>query len=381
MESQFVKQILNAVSQYENKVAIVDQDGTRKTTYGEMLTLARKFGAYIQQKNIAPQSFVCIQMPNDMEFMAAELGVWLSNCAAVPMGINYPIERVRSIMQHCESPLLLNADSFSDLPETLAEPVIPAITDNAFLLYTSGSTGNPKGVLHTFETLDVNVPRPIIDELDGNLLIRDEVIYATTAPLYFTACMPLWDVLTGGGTIHLFSDRVKKDVELLAGYIKQHEINICNIAPAALSVFKNTSDKLKVVTAAGEKLTTQHSKEGYILYNWIGQTETINGFARYRMPNHQLEKVPIGKTYWGVEFRVVDDEGNDLPQGQLGELLIKGHFFKEYYKEPELTAQAYDNGWLPHTTSSAMPPRRRRSTKPCSRSNARSALTMSSATS
>ena len=71
MKSLFLKQLLETAARYENKVAFVDLDGSRSTTYGQLLSLAKKVAAYLRQKGVAPHSNVCIRMPDTMEFMAA----------------------------------------------------------------------------------------------------------------------------------------------------------------------------------------------------------------------------------------------------------------------------------------------------------------------
>lgn len=80
MKSPFIRDLLATAARYENKVAFVDLDGSRSTTYGQLLALARKVAVYLRHEGVTPHSHVCIRMPDTMEFMAAELGVWLSGC-------------------------------------------------------------------------------------------------------------------------------------------------------------------------------------------------------------------------------------------------------------------------------------------------------------
>ena len=344
MESKFIHQLLNTVANFEGKVAIVDQNGDRRTTYKELFTLARQVAAYIKEKGIAPQSFIGIRMPDSMEFMAAEIGVWLSRCAAVPMGIKFPQSRVDFIMQHSESAVLITEDTMDEV--RVMTPIntfnLPETTDNALLVYTSGSTGKPKGILHTFESIDAAFPHIKVEIAKASA----EEIYASMSPFYFIVIVIAYDFLRAGATVHFFSEEAKANVTKLEQYIQDNNITIAHIAPAMLKIFSNKSASLKAVLTIGEKLTTQYSKDGYTLCNLYGMTETECVTMAFEMPQYEMKNVPIGKCLF--EHKIVNENGNEVAKGDEGELLLKGIFCKEYFKDPEQTAQLYQGGWL-HT--------------------------------
>lgn len=338
MESIFIKELLETAARYEGKVAFVDMDGSRSTTYGQLLTLAKKVAAYLRQEGVAPRSNVCIRMPDTMEFMAAELGVWLSRCAAVPIGINSPEGRVDAIAQDCGSALLIDEEVMLKIndpavPDT-RELTLPEQTDDALIVYTSGSTGIPKGILSTFEPLDRNYPHTF-----GLAAPSPELVFGNGVPFYFMAIIFLYDMLRAGATVHLYPDLVKTDAERLQRYILDYGISVSHISPAVLLRFRNRSSKLKAVITAGERLTTQCSRDGYTLYNLYGLSETSGTITSFEVGRSPSEQVPIGICNPGVEFKIIGDEG---------ELCLKGSFCKCYYKDPGLTQKLYVDGWL-HT--------------------------------
>ena len=345
MKSVFIEQVLSNCQQYANKVAIVDKEGSRNTTYMELYQLALKVSSYINQQLIPEHSFISVRMPNCMEFMAAELGIWLANCAAVPMGMNSPEERTATIMKDCECPLLIDLDLMGEIgnrpEEDSVSPKVPEQTDEALLIYTSGSTGKPKGILHTFLSF-IN-----LFHLTGHpLLSSPEQVFGCAAAFYFGAIAFAYDRLRDGATIHIYSDRVKSDPQALAEYIKEHSINVSHISPGVLMKFHNLSGSLKAVVTAGERLTTQHSKEGYSLYNYLGMSETLGAITYYCVDDHPMEVVPLGHTTDWVEYRIEKEDGSLANTGEEGELCIRGNFCKYYYKDSERTAQLYVDGWL-----------------------------------
>lgn len=347
MKSSYIKELLETANRHKDKVAFVDLDGSRSTTYGELLALARKVAAFLRQEGVTAHSNVCIRMPDTMEFMAAEIGVWLSRCVIVPIGMNSPKERVDAIVQNCESVLLIDGKVMLHIknmskPDTEAF-TLPESTDDAMIAYTSGSTGIPKGIIFTFEPFDRNYPHTF-----GLAAPSAEMVFGNGVPFYFMAIVFLYDMLRAGATIHLYSDLVKTDAKCLQTYIQSHGITVSHISPAVLMRFENSSPQLKAVITAGEKLTTQYSKDGYKLYNHYGLSETFGTVTSFEVGPSPVEKVPLGTCNPGIEFRIVGENDEDVSMGEEGELYLKGTFCKGYHKDPEHTQKLYADGWL-HT--------------------------------
>ena len=340
--AKFILRLLDSFKANEDKVAVVDQNGQRQTTYKELFTNVCRVVSYLQQKNYPPHSFIGICLPSSMEYVAAEIGIWLAGHAIVPMGYKFPKDRIKYIMHHCESPLLVNDDVIQAMMNT--EPtenyLLPDEKDINVLFYTSGSTGVPKAVMANFASYRISpTDESIIDE-------ENITIMGITAPMYFVVSKQLYSIIVKGGIANIIPTEIIKDIRMFEAYLAKHQIEIVYIPPSVLTYFKNKSSHLKVVFAAAERLSEVTSSK-YKIYNRYGQTETGGAIFSFFV-DKKYENTPIGKPDTDIEYCILDAEGKTVAQGAEGELCVRGPFTSGYYKEPELSDNLYRGGWL-HT--------------------------------
>lgn len=347
MINEFLQPFWETFEKYGSNIAIVDKQG-RETSYSELYDIIKRIAYSIDKLNLPENSFIPIFLPTSMEYIATMMAIWRAGHTPVPMSFSYPEERIEYIKNHSEAPIVVDEELYRQLVSTtekLGNEKERGMDENALMIYTSGSTGEPKGIIHTFESL-----------LFGNLYGINSPVdptqkWGATAPLYFIAGVTInFKVLRGGGELHLYDDEIRFDPIKMADYIEQNGITHTFISPSMLGNFKNHSESLKTVYAGSEKVSNQTSRDGYTLYNIFGMSEMVGGITPFKVEK-PYDATPIGypNKESGFDFRIIDNEGNDVEQGQDGELIVKGHFAKEYYKDPEKTAKLYDkDGWL-HT--------------------------------
>ena len=340
--AKFILRLLDSLKTNEDKIAVVDQNGQRQTTYKDLFIMARRVAGYLQQKNYPPHSFIGICLPTSVEYVAAEIGIWLVGHAIVPMGDKYPKDRIDYIMHHCESPLLINDEVIQAMMK--AEPtehyVLPDEEDINALFYTSGSTGTPKGVLHNFRSLRSPIP------LEKYLAEQDLYIMGATMPFFFIASRTIFCIFFRGGRVYLVEPEIVKDIHQLEDYLALHHIEFTFLPPSVLANFQSKSSDLKLVMAAAERMSNIYFKD-FKLINHYGQTETCGAGASF-VVDKPYETTPIGKPGSHVEYCIMDQYGNKVPQGEEGEFCLKGNLTVGYYKDPESTEELYKYGWL-HT--------------------------------
>ena len=319
--------IEKACSKYADRCAIVDQGGVRRTTYAELMSQAQHVAAYIQRQNLVPQSFVCLHMPLCMEFLATEVGIWMSGHIVVPVGDNYPASRIQKIQTHCDARLTMGMEQYRQAQQQLGTPLMQR-GENALLIYTSGSTGTPKGILHDFDSL-LNAFH-LYEEFSPT----DKDRFAYGAPIYFIAQLQYF-LFVYGTEVHMLDAAITHDVEALARYYTDHRITMTTISPSVLAMFHNTDSCLRCVWTGSENVVGLGPQD-FRLYNLYGCTETGGPmcYAEIKAPSdHPSAGKPVG----GVEYRIID-----------GEICFKGHFCQGYFRDEERTAELYRDGWL-HT--------------------------------
>lgn len=345
MTNEYLQPLWEAFEKNADKAAVIDQGGRRCTNYGELGCLTRRIATGLKEMNLPPHSFLPILLPASMEYLAAEMGVWMAGYAIVPMGMTFPSERVEHIKKHCEAPLVIDSAMLSRLaasPDAFGAHEPLDMKSNALLIYTSGSTGEPKGILHDFESLELACKYGMRESFSP------DSVWGSAAPFYFIAGVAIhFNVLIGGGELHLYDDEVRFDVQKMADYVADHGITHTFISPSVLSNFHNHSTSLKCLFAGSEKLSMQASREGYKLYNSYGMSEVVGGFSPF-LVERPYDSTPIGRPDPNspIEYRLIDEDGKPVPEGEEGELILKGTFAKEYYKDPERTAQLLRDGWL-----------------------------------
>ena len=337
------------VKLYGSRTAVVDYpDGKtqRRTSFDELKRQALQVTAYIKERNIAPQSFITIELTAGADFLIAEMGVWMARCVVVPVGPAFPEERKAYIRQHSEAVLNIDSDLIDSilhsqsLPPSDREVVLPDADDNALLIYTSGSTGNPKGILHQHKAI-----ANVLARIQHSYKYGPDDRYAAGAPTYFIVGMYYWQLL-GGTEVHFIPQDVTLDPVRMAEYHRDNGITLTYISAAVCPIYRCVAPSLRIVFTGGDRVICRQVPIYRLVVNY-GMSET-SGVVIGNTITEPTENAPIGRPLFGVEAAILDDDMQPVPQGQEGEICLKGCFCKEYFKDEERTRELYRGGWL-HT--------------------------------
>ena len=337
-----------------DNIAVVYKD--KRFTYAEVDDISDRIAGYISSKGLGAEDVVSVLIPRCEWMPIASIGVLKAGCAYQPLDPTYPKERLNFMMQDAGAKLLIADEELrpivdeykgdvlltKDLASCAAvsqQPAEPKPSTLFILLYTSGSTGVPKGCQLTH----------------GNLVcfchwyqnfygLKPENKVAAYASYGFDACMmDMYPALTCGASVHIVPEEIRLDLIALNDYFERehitHSFMTTQVGYQFATGIENHS--LKFLSTGGEKLASLTPPTGFDFYNVYGPTETTILITKYHV-NQKMKDIPIGKALDNVHLYVVDPQGHRLPVGAAGELWVSGpQVSRGYLNRPEKTAEVY----------------------------------------
>ena len=320
--NKILSEIRKNIALHADRTALMDTQGS-SLTYGELDLLARRIAARLIKLGVKPGSFVTVELPRSIEYIAAQLGVWYAGAAYAPLSDEYPEDRLAYIREDCSAAAVINEKFMRgiELEQPISEAVACEESSPAVLIYTSGSTGKPKGVLHDFLSVSEAVSRySKLMDFEG-----DSVQTIGTALTFVASLLLTVAPLAAGITALLLPFDVMRDPVLLSDCIKNFGVTHAFISPKMLRMFECKGSRLKCVFVAGERVSNVYSDDYKIICAY-GQTETAGTVTAFVI-DKPYENTPIGKAVDGVSAYILDEDGNETPEG---ELCVAGHFASGY---------------------------------------------------
>ncbi|MDO4757467.1 MAG: non-ribosomal peptide synthetase, partial [Parabacteroides sp.] len=318
--------------------------------------ISDRIAAYIASKGLGHEDVVSILIPRCEWMTIAPLGVLKAGCAYQPLDPTYPKERLEFMMQDANVRLLIVDEDLHSLVDdfhgdvvltrdllTLPEMPTPDITntpnDLFILLYTSGSTGVPKGC----QLEHKNIVAFCHWYQSYYSLQKGDKVTAYASFGFDANMMETYPSLVTGATVYIIPEELRLDLLALNDYFEQHGITHSFMTTQVGYQFATNIENhtLKHLSTGGEKLASLVPPKGYSFHNLYGPTETTVLVAAYQVKNKQKE-IPIGRALDNVHLYIVDSSGHRLPVGASGELWISGpQVSRGYLNRPEKTQEVY----------------------------------------
>ena len=376
-EVNLVSNLVDTASGHPGKVAV--RAGGTATTYAELDELSARVAGLLRDRGLEPGDRVGIMLPNVAEFAAVYYGVLRAGGVVVPMNPLLKAREVAYYLADSGTGLIFVWHAFAGEAQGGAEQagshavvVEPATwagllasadpdsrvadrddSDTAVILYTSGTTGQPKGAELTHGNLAQNTKVMTTDLIQ---LTPDDVIFGGL-PLFhaFGQTCTLNAAVAAGASLTLLPRfGAREALEILAG----HHVTVFAGVPTMYVALLGYPDRakydlsaLRVCVSGGAAIPVEvlrgfEDAFGCLVLEGYGLSET-SPVASFNHPDRPRKPGSIGTPIRGVQMRVVDKDGHEVPQGEAGEIVIRGHnVMKGYWHRPEETAKAIPDGWF-----------------------------------
>ena len=378
-----------AASRWPDRPAVVDADGVPQT-YAELNRRAGALARFFVDAGVSRGDRIGLALRKSPEAITAMLAALKCGAAYVPLDVIAPAARNQRLLAACDIRAVVGND---DVGSFLSDDVVaglravvggnhlvhaglrsmpfedavsagasaPALVESAgrddvaYIIHTSGSTGEPKGAMITHGNACA-----FVDWCAREYVVTPDDRFSGFSPLFFDpSVIDVYVALSSGASVHLISDEVGKSPKRLSALIADRRLTVWTSTPSALMMLMQfgglgTDDSWspRLVAFGGEVFPVKHLRAlqrcwpSAALMNMYGPTETTTACTFARLPavisEERSTPFPIGTPCSHCRALVLDESGREVASGGTGELHISGpSVFPGYWRRPEETAAAF----------------------------------------
>ena len=347
--------------EHSNKVALVTKD--HEITYGTLLQGAQKLASILRYEYAVNEGTVVgIMLSKAEETIVAVLGILGASATYLPLDPGHPRERIQQILEEANIDLLITEEHLRPLLEGRQEKFVDirSLLANkrtydeleapqnasalAYVMYTSGSTGQPKGVMINHRSA-INA---VLEHVRSfNISPEDRVLHFF-ALTFDVSVYEIFSALLAGAAVVLMDQETKEEQKKYLIFLQEKKVTIAGIPPAFMNLFEPADlSFLRVILTGGESVSVPFAtrlSEEVEVFNAYGLTEASICSTLYAVKPEDLQHpiLPIGTPLANTQIYILDSEKKPVPIGIPGEVYIGGAGLAAgYYQNEVLTSERF----------------------------------------
>ncbi len=328
----------------QNPSAIALVRGEEKLTYAELDARANRVAHFLQSRGISAGDFIGLHAERSLEFVVKMLGIAKAGAAYLPLEQDEPAARLTAMQSACA--FILDTEPASDAADDVALPATRA-DGPAYVLFTSGSTGVPKGVVIPHR----GITRLVVNNDYAPFQPEDVVAFASNV-CFDAATFEIWGALLNGAALVVTPRDVLLSPTALAAHLARHRVSVLFLTTSLFNRLAHEAPAmfggLRILVFGGEAADAESVRRVLAhgaaerLVNGYGPTETTTFAICHTIRHVEGASIPIGRPIANTRVFLLDGNLQPVPIGVAGEIFIGGPGVAlGYHGLPELTAEKF----------------------------------------
>lgn len=339
---------LKRAKEQPQKTAIYD--GDKKYSYEELKARAVGICSQLRNRGVREGERVIVNLPRGYEQIAAILGILMAGAVYIPVGIHQPKERKLTIAKDANAVLII--DEAFPLAEGKESDICPAQPEQeAYIIFTSGSTGKPKGV-----RISHKAAMNTIDSVNEYFRVSEKDTALQVSAIDFDLSVyDIFGLLSVGGSLVALGEEQAREPEIWQEKIRRHQVSLWNTVPALFEMLVNASENQSIFESV-EKVFLSGDWVSLDIYERM-QEVTPNAclvamggategsiWSNYHMVKEikqEWNSIPYGVPLANQKFVIMTEQGEEVAEGEIGELWIGGEGVALGYTDNKLTENSF----------------------------------------